>query len=1324
MYQQSRTVRLRRFITAAFVFLATLVPAVRAQNVPNKVLIVYDGKEDTFNEGFVDARYLANLLGHFDLTADLHSVSSYRAGEVERYRALFFSGNVAGTVLPRAFVEDSKSTRRTVIWLGRHIRQLLTQTSDLERFGFWYLDYRDDEMFDTVNYRGVQLAKGDPDVNQIAVLNRDKVRVLATTTNGDTTYPYALQSDNFWYFADSPFSYAGEGDRYLVFADLLHDILGIEHAATRRAMVRLEDVSVDDDPEEIRALVDYLSSEGVPFQIALIPIFRDPSRGLEIYLSDRPKFVEVLRYAVSRGGSIVLHGVTHQHRGTSADDYEFWDDLADRPVRGESPERVRGKIQMALEECFRNGIYPVAWETPHNTAAAEVYRTLEEVFTVFQERTLTANRMGTEQYFPYPVRDQFGRLVVPENLGYLQPNDKADVILDHARAMLAVRDGIASFYFHPFLKLDLMKQVVSGMKAMGYEFISIRQFPCRVQFRDKLVQTFPGAGSVVLDGQYLRELRMDANGQVAHDDLSPGLLRGSIARTIAVGPGEWAVLEGLKERPSRVQLTAWERARDWLKARWLRPVAAVRRAPEPEQSQVLILWNDRARGPERNSQLSLHSLLETYGFRVRQSDVSKPLDLGPDLILVVPHAAAQQLSTRTIQQILRFVQSGGRLVLEGRSGLAETLAIRFLNRRLRVAYVTDSFDPERMFEWRPPEEVERFEAPAASRVLTYDMESRQPMALAHDYGAGHFLYLATLADSQTTLGVSRYPYLAEALREVFDLSPAIGRSQLELYFDPGFRQGVDLNRLANAWRKAGVSIVYVAAWHFYPRYTFDYHRFIETCHRNGIAVYAWFELPQVTKKFWEEHPEWREKSASGADGQVGWRYLMNLKNPEARRAALDFVRELLAAEDWDGVNLAELNFDAARDYLDPAKYVPMNHDVRFEFFQRAGFDPVELFTVRSRHYWKRSPRSLEQFAAYRVELITELTRAVLAELEPLRREKKMEVILTVLDSLHSPNVTPALGLDVREILPLMNEFNFTLQVEDPAEFWARLPNRYLEFAETYARLVPNRRRVMFDFNVMPDRVVSQTTLPSPVATGAEFAQLLRAASDLSGRAGIYSEFTVPVMDLAWAPAVLARGAEVWREGSAWRIRAPRTIRLAVGNEADEYFLDGKPWPCSSGGSVWIPPGDHRLTTSRPFHLLFDSTQIQLRLTQLTADLLSAASTRRGMLFEYESPGAAIALFNRQPRGILVDGEVLDVSLLYGQGEWSVRLPSGHHQVEVVSKGAADLILNWTSLLASSLIVGFGWASAALLISLYVFVVLGYGWRRLRLRYLGAPRHLR
>ena len=87
-------------------------------------------------------------------------------------------------------------------------------------------------------------------------------------------------------------------------------------------------------------------------------------------------------------------------------------------------------------------------------------------------------------------------------------------------------------------------------------------------------------------------------------------------------------------------------------------------------------------------------------------------------------------------------------------------------------------------------------------------------------------------------------------------------------------------------------------------------RLIEACHRKAILVYVWLELPHVSEKFWDEHPEWREKTAILQDAQLDWRKLMNLNNPDCFAAVSEGVKQLIGRFDWDGVNLAELYFES------------------------------------------------------------------------------------------------------------------------------------------------------------------------------------------------------------------------------------------------------------------------------------------------------------------------------------------------------------------------------------------------------------------------------
>jgi len=81
--------------------------------------------------------------------------------------------------------------------------------------------------------------------------------------------------------------------------------------------------------------------------------------------------------------------------------------------------------------------------------------------------------------YPFTARDIYGLNVIPETLGSYEPEASnnnpprlvAD-ILKTAHSNRVVRDGFASFYFHPYYDLAVLKQIVAGIKAEGYSFVS------------------------------------------------------------------------------------------------------------------------------------------------------------------------------------------------------------------------------------------------------------------------------------------------------------------------------------------------------------------------------------------------------------------------------------------------------------------------------------------------------------------------------------------------------------------------------------------------------------------------------------------------------------------------------------------------------------------------------------------------------------------------------------------------------------------------------------------------------------------------------------
>jgi hypothetical protein len=426
-----------------------------------------------------------------------------------------------------------------------------------------------------------------------------------------------------------------------------------------------------------------------------------------------------------------------------------------------------------------------------------------------------------------------------------------------------------------------------------------------------------------------------------------------------------------------------------------------------------------------------------------------------------------------------------------------------------------------------------------------------------------------------------------------------------------------------------------------------------------------------------------------------------MQNPDCYRAAMDWMKRVLAASDWDGVNLTELNFDADfKDYLRPDQFIPMNNEVRADFRKKHGFDPIQLFQADSPNYHRTNPGALQKFLRYRENLVTELHRRVLTELEPLRKERGWEIIVTAMDSLHSRYVRPALGVDTRRIVALMNDFNFTLQVEDPAEFWMRSPDRYRRFGQTYLKLVKDPRRLMFDINVMP-RDISSTSLPSATATGTELARtvVMAASASPTGRVAIYSENTVPAQDWSFLRIALTQKTEMDTGRRSWKVDSPVPVMLTPAEDRD-YYLDGKLWPAVSNDGVLAPTGRHWLSIDRPWHHFLDPGTMPGRLLSISGDLLDARVMPTGLVFRYSSPGRAVVVLNQRPREILVDGRRTMVPAAGAGANWSLTFPGGEHWVAVVTNTKAGVAVNLWGWASASAITAFGGIATGLMALIY------------------------
>ncbi|MDB5956559.1 DUF2334 domain-containing protein [Ramlibacter sp.] len=527
----------------------TPTPAPAPAGAAPSVLVLYDAASGTeFDKlGFGYAIMLRNLLGHFNANVDLQPISAYTAGKVEAYNATFYLGAIYDNPVPAAFLQDTMTTAKPLVWFKYNLWQLagnaaynFTASKGIAFSALRGLNAAASAanpapgFFDTVKYKGLDFVKyyaydaarnvvnADPDIGVTTIQDATKAQQLVSIYDGAEAAGYVTRSGNFWYVADMPFSFIGPRDRYLVFADMLHDILGINHAESHQAMVRFEDVGALVSVQAMKTLSDYMFARHLPYSIATIPLYLDPLGAYNggvaetVPLSQATNLKRSLDYAVNRGAEIVMHGYTHQYgrmknpnTGVSGDDYEMWDIVDNKPVPEDSVDWVRGRLAAGLTDLRANGYNPVAWEMPHYQGSAIANRTAATMFNTTYQRVVyytadkpnffapTGKDFALGQIFPYVIqKDYYGQRVLPENLGNIEydihtidPTSNysytADDIVTNARYAKAVRDGFASFFFHPFwLEPEVgtpgfadFQKTMDGISQLGFTWVAPSKLP-------------------------------------------------------------------------------------------------------------------------------------------------------------------------------------------------------------------------------------------------------------------------------------------------------------------------------------------------------------------------------------------------------------------------------------------------------------------------------------------------------------------------------------------------------------------------------------------------------------------------------------------------------------------------------------------------------------------------------------------------------------------------------------------------------------------------------------------------------------------------------
>lgn len=1300
---------------------ANLEKALRAQS-ERKALVFYDPG------GLGAAKQVSVLFGHFGLEAAVVEIDSFSDSLIKPNDLVAYVGTKENYPLPVDFLKWAAKPESKIFWANFNLWQLdrpfkggrgdtntfkdtakgisnAPSNGVLARMGmkFDYLNRSAD--YNTVLYDGQELFKTDSVMNHFSVLDSTKAKVYAQVRSKDgQLFPYMIQSRNFWYVADCPTDFIVEGGRDAAFADILHDFVGELHPVKRTALVRIEDVCPLTDPNSIRAIADLLHSEGVPFSIALVPFYVDPDENTALSISEKPEFAKAIRYAISKGAAIVMHGSTHQYRGRSTFDYEFWDGLHGSPIFEDSKEYVRVRLQRGIDEMRKNGIYPIVFESPHYASSQMDYGVINQFFSTEYGRRQVIDKQGFDQLVPYFIaRHPSGNTIIPENLGYVpNSNQNAAPLLRFAKNNLAVRDGFASFFFHPWIDRKVLKQLVRGVRDLGYEFSDIRSIPMKMEAQGIVHVT--GSRDVTLDpkGKYMRTFYLDEKGGHHEEWVSEAPITNIFKKGVRCPPA-WSFVAETTEKPPgwmpklKVPGPAFLGK---LSERLLSspPIRIAHGLP----ARPCVLWSPKMEATSNvqsgrkiifpYSEKAWVQAFEASGIDVDTLLVDRFLEV-PEVnnVVVVPANVATLLSPQQVLILSQWVAKGNAVIMEGPSVFAEHIGIRAVDSVKSVTELKDDYLPQVEVKWPKSSPYYTFNADV-EYVNEYSTAKDEPLVAGGEYGEGKYLFFATpFASEDSSAGPYRFPFFLDMVQREFDLHPAVRSPNLEIYFDPGNREDIPMEQLVANWHKNGVRSVYIAGWHDYHKYTFEYGYMTELLHQNGILAYAWLDLPEVSDRFWQDHPAWREKTAAGKDAEmesdIGWKQYMNLTNDTCRAGAYNSIKRILLLAEWDGAVLTGHVFSG--DNPDSLKRItPFHPSFRTRYAADRGYDPIRIFDPAAPQFYRKSRKAWDEFLDYRDSVeISILTDAIgfLRGQRPLQKPGAEIILTRVLDGAS----------------PRAQAWYYQLTEAESQVHLQAAPSRTTMSASVFLTDVSLWHTTYPKWKPMVELQFDKQKPSSGITTqlgGLELLDLVARAGIAGARLTLRTEdhiFDTDFRDLAFAAAAPAK-EHITSE--SWEIESVGRTSVELDDHANpEIMVDGVIWPAYDRGRLLLPEGHHRLEGCPRLIAWKTLLQAPVRITGFNGSISEAGNTLKGLQLRYESTLPASLAVSMVPLEIFVDGipfgtvskpittaGVIDPAAK--PASTSLSLPAGNHLVQISTRAMASSVMRQASIGLSALIV--------------------------------------
>jgi len=484
-------------ILAFFIMLLPLNPYKAAGNSTEdvEVLLVYSTKSNQINESI---RYLQLLIQHFTNHVKVVADVAVLEDDVKRSTHLIYFGDEEKK-LPNSFIQSLNPLNGTMLAIGHNVDQLPA---------YEFLTIDGNVTIHKVKNRTGATFPLDERVSTFILQTESDV--LRWGVKGSEDFPLFIRHNEHFYFGSKEIL----GDLRYTFADLLHDVFQ-SHPSHHEAYLRLEDIHPKSDAEKLLEVGNYLIDKGIPFMMAVIPVYVDPNSGEIVRFSSNPDLVKVMQYLQQNGGSVILHEYKHAYRyNETGEGFEFWDAKMDQPITSLSPkdtiEKIKNTTNFSTFEAFNQyqtqltniertyitdrlsrgvyeliqyDLYPIAFEAPHYTMSQLGYELTSQYFSTLLGQIQLGDRTWKVMNAPPYTTTWKGMLVLPETIGFIDPNHPLPVqaVKDAIEKNLQVRDSMLGAFYHPYLGVEYLPEFIEAIEAVnGVEWIDLKELNNRV----------------------------------------------------------------------------------------------------------------------------------------------------------------------------------------------------------------------------------------------------------------------------------------------------------------------------------------------------------------------------------------------------------------------------------------------------------------------------------------------------------------------------------------------------------------------------------------------------------------------------------------------------------------------------------------------------------------------------------------------------------------------------------------------------------------------------------------------------------------------------